>query len=313
VYAFYDQCPHRGIPLSVGRQEFPGTWTCRYHGWTFDNATGVLKAALTDGPDSPICEKVRVRTYPVEERAGLLWVWMGEGAPVPIEEDIPDDFLKPTAVIVGRITVRKGNWRLAAENGYDESHPSYLHRYGAFWTLFSRIPGWMRTTSGGVPQEGWLGRVPDSVGAVGEYPGLGTWPKKRPWKRLSMPARVSIRMPGMLRVRFATYTHWAWYVPIDEERHRYFQLLSLEARGLTALKFRALYWIYRRWLLHVQFNNQDAWMVELMPMTSPERLFRPDASITAWRRLCEHARGELSESEQVSAAEVAGSATPARS
>src|SRR5262249_18639714 len=32
VYAFYDQCPHRGIPLSVGRQEFPGTWSCRYHG-----------------------------------------------------------------------------------------------------------------------------------------------------------------------------------------------------------------------------------------------------------------------------------------
>ena len=33
-------------------------------------------------------------------------------------------------------------------------------------------------------------------------------------------------------------------------------------------------------------------MVELMPETSPERLFRPDVSITAWRRLCEHARGE---------------------
>jgi hypothetical protein len=29
-----------------------------------------------------------------------------------------------------------------------------------------------------------------------------------------------------------------------------------------------------------------------MPMTAPERLYRPDASITAWRRLCEHARGE---------------------
>ena len=42
----------------------------------------------------------------------------------------------------------------------------------------------------------------------------------------------------------------------------------------------------------MQFNNQDARMVELMPETAPERLFRPDASITAWRRLCEHARGE---------------------
>ena len=33
-------------------------------------------------------------------------------------------------------------------------------------------------------------------------------------------------------------------------------------------------------------------MVELMPENAPERLFRPDVSITAWRRLCEHARGE---------------------
>src|SRR5581483_3795717 len=57
VYALFDQCPHRGIPLSVGRREFPGTWTCRYHGWTFDLQTGVLKAAITDGPGSPICGK----------------------------------------------------------------------------------------------------------------------------------------------------------------------------------------------------------------------------------------------------------------
>jgi hypothetical protein len=61
---------------------------------------------------------------------------------------------------------------------------------------------------------------------------------------------------------------------------------------LSALFYRLRYFLYRRWLFHVQFNNQDAWMVELMPETSPERLFRPDVSITAWRRLCEHARGE---------------------
>jgi hypothetical protein len=31
-------------------------------------------------------------------------------------------------------------------------------------------------------------------------------------------------------------------------------------------------------------------MVRLMPETTPERLYRPDVSITAWRRLCEQAR-----------------------
>jgi hypothetical protein len=63
-------------------------------------------------------------------------------------------------------------------------------------------------------------------------------------------------------------------------------------RGLDALKFRAYYWLYRRPVHHVQFNNQDAWMVRLTPDSAPERLYRPDASITAWRKLCEQARGE---------------------
>jgi phenylpropionate dioxygenase-like ring-hydroxylating dioxygenase large terminal subunit len=114
VYAFYDQCPHRGIPLSVGRQEWAGTWSCRYHGWTFDLETGVLKAALTDGPDSPICGKVRAKTYPVAERAGLIWVYVGDEPAPPVEADIPEAFLHDDAVIVGRITERKGNWRYAA-------------------------------------------------------------------------------------------------------------------------------------------------------------------------------------------------------
>src|SRR5439155_26881268 len=34
--ALQNRCPHRGVPLSLGRQEVPGTWSCIYHGWTYD-------------------------------------------------------------------------------------------------------------------------------------------------------------------------------------------------------------------------------------------------------------------------------------
>ena len=64
AYALHDRCVHRGVPLSLGggffgqrtfsRQNFPGTISCGYHGWTYDLKTGNLVAALTDGPDSPI-------------------------------------------------------------------------------------------------------------------------------------------------------------------------------------------------------------------------------------------------------------------
>src|SRR4051794_17236495 len=92
IYALSNRCPHRGIPLSEARREFPGTISCAYHGWTYDLKTGQLVGVLTDGPDSPICGKVQVKTYPVAERAGLIWIYIGDGDPTPIEEDLPDEF-----------------------------------------------------------------------------------------------------------------------------------------------------------------------------------------------------------------------------
>jgi hypothetical protein len=56
------------------------------------------------------------------------------------------------------------------------------------------------------------------------------------------------------------------------------------------VKFRLRYEAYIRWVFHKRFNDQDATMVETMHIP-PERLYRPDVSIIAWRRLCETARG----------------------
>jgi phenylpropionate dioxygenase-like ring-hydroxylating dioxygenase large terminal subunit len=66
-YALEDRCAHRGVPLSVGTCEFPGTATisCRYHGWTYDITNGKCVGAVTDGPDSPIVGKVSIASYPV--------------------------------------------------------------------------------------------------------------------------------------------------------------------------------------------------------------------------------------------------------
>ena len=102
----------------------------------------MLKAALTDGPDSPICGKVRARTYPVEERAGLVWVYDGRARRPARRGRHPRSVPAPDAVIVGRHRRRQGNWRYAAENGFDEAHARYLHRYGSLWTMFKQFPAW---------------------------------------------------------------------------------------------------------------------------------------------------------------------------
>lgn len=305
-YAIEDRCAHRGVPLSVGRCEFPGTATisCRYHGWTYDITNGLCVGAVTDGPDSAIVGKVGVKSYPVEERKGLIWVFIGDGNPPRLEEDVPEEFLDEKAVMGVRVTLRKGNWRLAAENGLDPAHASYLHR-DAWLTFFRRFPACKTDI---VPEIAgkWVGYTQGPPMIECEYPGLGRYPRntgRQWWKKTRgrTLTKTQLRLPGFLRVNpfpVPGIVHFEWYVPVDEYHHRYFQFSVKWTSGLQAWRFRLAYWLGWRWLAHVDFNGQDAWMVQLMePFYSEEdgwnreRLFRPDVGLTNWRKHChENAR-----------------------
>jgi phenylpropionate dioxygenase-like ring-hydroxylating dioxygenase large terminal subunit len=274
----------------MATQEFPGTWTCCYHGWTYDLETGVLVAAITDGPESPICGKVAVKTYPVVERLGLVFVWIGDSDPVPFEEDVPDELLSPSAVVLGRLTTRPGNWRFGAENGFDEGHAKYLHR-NALWTKRVKMPVWGKFH---VFRDGpWLGRSKDAHYYEADFPGLGPWPRSKWYRnRPGNKAKVSLGMPGTLRVKYETWTHFEWWVPTEEDEHLYVQLATMDRGRLENLRFRLYYWAWVRWVFHGMFNDEDRLMVDVMD-APPERLYRPDVSITEWRKLVEEtARGE---------------------
>jgi phenylpropionate dioxygenase-like ring-hydroxylating dioxygenase large terminal subunit len=288
AFALQDRCPHRGVRISVGKQEFPGTWSCRYHGWTFDLKSGKVVAALTDGPDSKVCGNAGVRVYPVEERGGMIWVYNGTDTPPPVEDDIPSELLREDAVSEWRFTERPGDWRHAAENGFDEGHGKYLHR-DSWYASFLQLPGWIHSDVIHEP-EGWLTRQGSAIGYQGDFPGLGKWPKLHGWKTQKVLSRASIRMPCTLRIHLGEYVHFEWYIPTSTGHHRYIQAVVKFTKGVDALLFRLRYWAYIRWIFHVEFNNQDASMVEMME-TPPEILYRPDLSIIGWRRLCENARG----------------------
>jgi phenylpropionate dioxygenase-like ring-hydroxylating dioxygenase large terminal subunit len=295
LIALEDRCPHRQVPLSEGRCEFAGTLSCAYHGWTF-NPEGELVAALTDGPNSPILGKVRVRNFPVAERAGLVWVWTGDGAPVPVEDDIPEELLRADACVLPYLRLAEGNWRYAAENGFDESHGKFLHRT-SWWVFFKRMSGWNLTEIVRTPDGKWLSRYQHEVHVDDDYPGLGRWPRfnffQRRAKQVAQGSNqhaVAVRLPGILRVvqpGNAGWTHYEFYVPSERNRYRYLVLAVTWGGPLKRALFRLRYWTYILWVHHHNFNNQDLRLVRLMPDTHPERLFRPDVSITAWRRMCE--------------------------
>src|SRR5262245_54030780 len=90
VNAIADRCLHRGASLSRGHIRFPGSGTlsCPYHGWTYDGQ-GQLRACIQEGPNSVMPGKVKTKAYPVEERLNVIWVWIGDMDPVPVEDDLP--------------------------------------------------------------------------------------------------------------------------------------------------------------------------------------------------------------------------------
>ncbi|WP_214403401.1 aromatic ring-hydroxylating dioxygenase subunit alpha [Pseudonocardia lacus] len=313
AYALDDRCPHRGVPLSQGDQQFPGTISCPYHGWTFDLETGDLRAAITDGPGSPICGKVTQPTYEVAERLGMVWVFVGDGEDAPpIDEQLPEELVDNAAVVGSRIQPRVGNWRFACENGYDEGHAKYLHRT-SLWRLFKAMPVWNETR---IVQRGrWIFRVQDAQHWTADFPGLGRWDNQA-WFKLKpprttanigntgshrqvnpviaaqeFPGFVSVSMPGVLRVVYPTFIHYEFYVPVDADNHLYVGVMAEFHEGARTLPFYAKYLGFVRWLFHGQFSAQDKWMVEVTD-APPERLYRPDESLLRWRRLAEDVTAE---------------------
>ena len=131
VYAFHDRCPHRGLPLSCGQVRYPGTLTCAYHGWTYD-VNGKLIAALNEGPDSVLPGKVQLRTYPVEERAGIVWVYMGTGQPKPLEEDVPAEILASDTIVNTVVDEWPCSWLPTVQNLLD-THDIVVHPNSAYF------------------------------------------------------------------------------------------------------------------------------------------------------------------------------------
>lgn len=75
-----DVCPHRGVPLSIGKHDGEGV-VCRYHGLRFGE--GGRCNRIPASPTIPIPARLHLRTYPAVERYGLVWTCIG----TPIGEE----------------------------------------------------------------------------------------------------------------------------------------------------------------------------------------------------------------------------------
>ena len=115
-------CAHRQVSLWFGRNEENGL-RCPYHGWKFD-VTGQCVDVPSEEP--AFCRKIRLKAYPLVEKGGILWAYMGDPDKKPPLPEFEFANVEPEQRFISK-RFQECNWLQAMEGGIDSSHVSFLH------------------------------------------------------------------------------------------------------------------------------------------------------------------------------------------
>ena len=126
-----DRCAHRGASLSKGDPSLRTTRIdergirCCYHGWLYGTDGQCLEMPAEPALGENYCKKIKLVSYPVEEKYGFIWAFMGEGEPplIPAYDVLANDvpFRMQTRA------VRNFNYFQFMENLADPTHAAVLH------------------------------------------------------------------------------------------------------------------------------------------------------------------------------------------
>ena len=122
VAALDDFCPHRGAPLSLGTVT-EGKLVCGYHGLEMgcDGKTIAMPGQRVRGFPA-------IRSYPVVERHGFVWVWPGDAA---LADESKIKHLEwhdnPDWAYGGGLFHIACDYRLMIDNLMDLTHETYVH------------------------------------------------------------------------------------------------------------------------------------------------------------------------------------------
>jgi 5,5'-dehydrodivanillate O-demethylase oxygenase subunit len=119
-------CAHRSADMSYGFVERCGL-RCNYHGWLFDHDGRCIEQPYEDiaQPEAHFRDKIRIKAYPVEAHAGLLWTYLGP-QPAPL---IPnwEPFTWKNGFVQIVFADVPCNWFQCQENSVDPLHFEWMH------------------------------------------------------------------------------------------------------------------------------------------------------------------------------------------
>ena len=124
VGALEDRCCHRELPLSCGTLE-DGGLRCGYHGLLFNPAGTCIEIPGQD----KIPSKAKVRSYPLQERDEILWVWIGSTPDSQPSVEPPSYTVhsNPKYKYGGDVYHYEAPYQLIHDNLLDLSHLGYVH------------------------------------------------------------------------------------------------------------------------------------------------------------------------------------------
>jgi phenylpropionate dioxygenase-like ring-hydroxylating dioxygenase large terminal subunit len=157
VVALRDVCPHRLTPLSLGKLKGDAV-ECGYHGMMFDGAGKCIRIPSQD----IIPNNARVRAYPVAERMGLVWIWIGEAsrADEALIYHLPQYEDPRWSAAHGDALEIKTSYLNLADNLCDPAHVSFVHLSTLGNAASEDIPVQHRVTDDGVLVWRWIRNSP---------------------------------------------------------------------------------------------------------------------------------------------------------
>jgi len=207
VHAVAFRCPHRGTQLSAGWVEGEDI-RCFYHGWKFD-AAGQCNEQPAE--PKPFCERIRIRSYPVEEYLGLVFAYLGEDERPPLPR-YPE--FEGEGVIQNQQYLRPCNYFNNLDN--DSAHVYFVHRRP------------------GVDWREWNGATPILHAEETEF-GVTTTTTlpngRRTATHRGMPNLLIRRASEGAGPRVGAIE---WRVPVDDEHHYSFHIGHIPVTGEEA-------------------------------------------------------------------------------
>jgi phenylpropionate dioxygenase-like ring-hydroxylating dioxygenase large terminal subunit len=122
-----DTCVHRGGALGGGKCKDDGTIQCPYHGWRF-NRDGLCTRIPSLGIKAKIPPRARVDAYPVQERHGVVFAFLGDLPEAERPSLMPVDEENDPAWRSTTVTFEVDyHYERSIENALDPAHNEYVH------------------------------------------------------------------------------------------------------------------------------------------------------------------------------------------